>query len=161
MKKSTLLAIVWFVSAQSVFAQINPKIQNILNLVSPDAIKGNMTFLSDDLLAGRLPGTQGFDLAKKYMEAQFISSGLKPANGKSYIQEVPLARAKVVVNESSFILVDGKKVTSLTYGKEFFEYPYFDAAQSAVEAPLVFVGFGVNAPEFKYNDYQNVDVKGK
>nr|MBC7612455.1 M28 family peptidase [Pseudopedobacter sp.] len=161
MKKSTLLAIVSFVSAQSVFAQIDPKIQNILNQVSPDAIKGNMTFLSDDLLAGRLPGTQGFDLAKKYMEAQFISSGLKPANGKSYIQEVPLARAKVVANESSFVLVDGKKVTSLTYGREFFEYPYFDAAQSAVEAPLVFVGFGVNAPEFKYNDYQNVDVKGK
>jgi hypothetical protein len=161
MKKSVLLAIISFVSAPSIFAQIDPKIQIILNQVSPDAIKGNMTFLSDDLLAGRLPGTQGFDLAKKYMEAQFISSGLKPANGKSFVQEVPLARAKVVADESSFVMVDGKKETLLTYGKEFFEYPYFNSSQSAVEAPLVFVGFGVNAPEFKYNDYQNIDVKGK
>src|SRR6476469_3487336 len=124
-----------FIFIPSVFAQIDPQIKTILNQVSPDAIKGNMTFLSDDLLAGRLPGTQGFDLAKKYMEAQFIASGLKPANGKSYIQEVPLARGKVVSEESGFLLIDGKKETALTYGEDFYMYPYFDAVQSTAEAP--------------------------
>lgn len=147
--------------AKTSSAQVDPKIKTILNQVSPDAIKGHMTFLSDDLLAGRLPGTPGFSLAEKYMEAHFIGEGLKPANGSSYIQEVPLVRAKVDDLASSFTLIDGNQQTSLTFGKEFVLNPYFNANESNVEAPLVFVGYGVNAPEFHYNDYQNIDVKGK
>lgn len=145
----------------SLFAQSTSELNGIINHISPDAIKGHMTFLSDDLLAGRQPGFKGFDLAAKYIEAQFIAEGLKPANGTSYVQQVPLTRGKVVAEGSSMTMIDGKKEIPLCYGKEFYEFPYFDTEASAVEAPLVFVGFGVNAPEFKYNDYKNIDAKGK
>jgi hypothetical protein len=144
-------------------AQLTPELKNIINNVSPDAVKGHMTFLSDDLLEGRLPGTRGFSLASKYMEAQFVSLGLKPVVGDtSYIQRVPLQKGWIDESNCSFTLIDkNKKETKLTYGKEFILSPYYAAAQSSVTAPLVFVGFGVSAPEFKYDDYRKIDVKGK
>lgn len=122
-----------------------------------------MTFLADDLLEGRFPGTKGFDLASKYIEAQFLSLSLNPGIGDtSFIQKVPLNNSWVDESASSFTLI-GKNGNEekLTYGKEFFLHPYFASSHSSVNAPIVFVGFGVSAPEFDYNDYKNVDVKGK
>jgi hypothetical protein len=143
------------------FAQTK-EIKSILNNVSPDAIKGTMTFLSDDLLEGRQPGTRGFLLASKYMETQFISLGLKPLiKNTSYIQKVPLSRGVVDEAACSFVIsVNGKEET-LTYGKEFTLSPYFASPTADVSAPLVFVGYGISAPAFNYDDYKTIDVKGK
>lgn len=122
-----------------------------------------MTFLSDDLLEGRFPGTRGFELASKYMESQFISLGLEPGLGdSSYVQRVPLQKGWVEGSQSSFSLLDkNKKVDKLTYGKEYLLQPYFASPQSGVTAQLVFVGFGISAPEFNYDNYKKIDVKGK
>lgn len=137
------------------------ELKNILSNVSPDAIKGHMTFLADDLLEGRQPGTRGFALGSKYIETQFITLGLRPANGSSYIQQVPLQKGWVDDNESSFIINNGGKEEKLDYGKQFILAPCFALPVSGVSAPLVFAGFGVSAPEFNYDDYRNIDVKGK
>lgn len=137
-------------------------LKNILNRVSPDAIKGYMGFLADDLLEGRKPGTRGFLLGSKYMETQFISLGLKPGVGdSSYIQQVPLQRGWVNESESSFTIIDHNKEEKLAYGKEFVLSPYFASPTSNITAQLVFVGFGIHAPEFEYDDYKSIDVKGK
>lgn len=160
-KKSLLPLFAAALFSSNLYSQ-NKEIQSILNNVSPQAIKGNMTFLSDDLLEGRRPGTRGFAVASKYMEAQFIALGLNPGmSDGSYVQRVPLQRAWAEETGSNFTLVDNNKETQLTYGKEFLLQPYFAAAQSSVSAPLVFVGYGVSAPEFNYDDYKSIDVKGK
>ncbi|MEP6728316.1 MAG: M28 family metallopeptidase [Bacteroidota bacterium] len=164
MKKTILLFLAALVLVfNAVFGQISPQIQGILDNVSATAIKGHMTFLSDDLLEGRLPGTRGFALASKYMETQFIALGLQPGiNDSSYIQQVPLKKGWVDESESSITIRDNNnKTEKLEYGKEFLLSPYFAVPQSTVSAELVFVGFGVSAPEFTYDDYSNIDVKGK
>ena len=143
-------------------AQVPAELQNTLDKISPDAIRGHMSFLADDLLEGRMPGTRGFAIGSKYMESQFMLLGLQPGvNDSSYIQPVPFLQGWVEEEESSFTLVDGNREKKMEYGKQFTISPYFAAPASAVNAPLVFVGFGISAPEFKYDDYSNIDVKGK
>lgn len=137
-------------------------LRNNLGAISADAIKGSMSFLADDLLEGRQPGTRGFALASKFVETKFMSLGLVPGiNGTSYIQKVPLRKGVVNENTSSFsLLIDGKEEV-LSYGKHFIISPYFSNESSTVTAPLVFVGYGISAPEFNYDDYRDIDVKGK
>ncbi|MBS1949999.1 MAG: M28 family peptidase [Cytophagales bacterium] len=147
--------------AWSVRAQIPSDLAPILDKISPDAIKAHMTFLSDDLLEGRKPGTRGFALASKYMESQFIALGLLPGNGSSYIQSVPLVKGWVEEKGSGLTIIDGNNKEEMVFGKDFLLSPYFPLENSTVNAPLVFVGFGVSAPEFNYDDYKNIDVKGK
>ena len=96
-----------------------------LDAINPDAIKGSMSFLADDLLEGRLPGTRGFAVASKYVETQFMSLGLVPAFGGSYTQKVPLRKGVVNENESSLVLISNGKEETLTYGKHFLVSPYF------------------------------------
>ena len=163
MKKGLLLSFIIFkFLVNPIAAQNSGEVQKILDKVNPDAIKGAMTFLSDDLLEGRQPATRGFSLASKYMETQFISMGLKPGiNGASYIQQVPLQKGVLDDNESSFVIGSNNKQERLTYGKDFLISPYFASVTSDASASLVFAGFGISAPEFNYDDYKNIDVKGK
>lgn len=143
-------------------AQVPAGLQNAVNKISPEAIKAHMSFLADDLLEGRMPGTRGFALGSKYMETQFMALGLQPGvSDSSYVQSVPLQRGWVDGQESGFTLLDGKLEKQLEYGKQFIINPYFANTSSTVSAPLVFVGFGICAPEFKHDDYSNIDVKGK
>lgn len=161
-KKSQIFLVACVCFANMVLAQSNGKLKAILDNVSADAIKGNMSFLADDLIEGRQPGTRGFSLASKFVETQFIGLGLKPAiNDAAYIQKVPLQKSWVNDMESSFTVITGDKEEKLVYGKQFIVSPYFSAGKSTVTAPLVFVGFGISAPEFNYDDYKDIDVKGK
>jgi Zn-dependent M28 family amino/carboxypeptidase len=142
--------------------QNGAELKKVLESVRPDAIKATMMFLADDMLQGRQPGTRGFALASKYVEAEFMSTGLVPAGeNNAYIQRVPLQKGIVQSKESKFVLIDGKTHEPLTYGTEFLFTPYMSAPQSGVTAPLVFAGFGISAPELKYDDYKGLDVKGK
>lgn len=127
-----------------------------------------MRYLADDKLAGRKPGTPGFELAAQYVENQFKLLGFKPAvQNNTYRQAVPLRKAQVNEQVSSMTLIrrgnDGidEPAQGLTYGKNFFLSPQFGQATSEVSAPVVFVGFGVSAPELGYDDYAGIDVRGK
>ena len=162
MKKALLLSLtVPLFLFNTLSAQNLDAVKNILENVSPNAIKAHMSFLADDLLEGRQPGTRGFALGSKYIETQFMGLGLLPGNGPSYIQQVPLQKGVVNENGSSLVIKNGDKEEKLVYGSDFVMSPYFAAPVSAVEAQLAFVGFGVSAPEFNYDDYKNIDVKGK
>ncbi|AWW00787.1 peptidase M28 [Arcticibacterium luteifluviistationis] len=133
----------------------------VLKQINPLNIKGHMTFLSEDDLMGRRPGSEGFQIASNYVKSQFIALGLKPANEGSYYQKVPLVHGTVKEEESSAsIIIDGK-TTTIKLSEDIILSPYYDKAVSEVTAPLVFVGYGITAPEFDYDDYSGVDVKGK
>ncbi len=147
--------------------------QKAAKAVRPEAIEAHMRYLSDDKLAGRKPGSPGFELAAQYVEQQFKTLGFKPMGQKdgtasrTYRQAVPLRKAQVIESSSSMALIrrgnDGvdEPVQVLTYGRNFFLSPQFGQATSEVSAPVVFVGFGVSAPELGYDDYAGIDVKGK
>jgi hypothetical protein len=156
-----LLVIPFVLFLTSTFGQTEQEIQNALTSVDPAEVKSTMTFLSDDLLEGRQPGTKGFALASRYIQTELMSLGLKPGVGDSFIQRVPLVKGIVNTNESKFVLEGGGSSESLTYGRDFILTPYMLNENSSVTAPLIFAGFGVSAPELGYDDYKEIDVKGK
>ncbi|MCK8492663.1 M28 family metallopeptidase [Spirosoma sp. RP8] len=147
------------------FAQpgtIPTEAQAVAKTVRPEAIRAAMRFLADDALEGRKPGTRGFALAANYVQTQLEALGLQPAGeNNTYRQAVPLRRWQVREKTSSLTLSNKGNNQLLTYGKQFILNPNPDHADSDVNAPVVFVGYGVSAPELGYDDYANIDVKGK
>lgn len=131
--------------------------------VNPQAIKATMSFLADDLVEGRQPGTRGFAIASRYIETQFMALGLLPGAGDStYRQPVPLKKG-VTIGEASSLTLNGEggAAETLVYGKDYIISPNPVNPSSEVSAPLVFIGYGIYAPELKYDDYANTDVRGK
>jgi hypothetical protein len=116
------------------------------------AIAAHMRFLASDLLEGREPGTRGYEIAAQYVRAQFESIGLQT----SY-QPVDFRSAKLIDEQSSFA-IDNQP---MTLRKDVLLHPNFLQATSEVTAPVVFVGFGITAPELHHDDYASVDARGK
>ena len=114
------------------------------------------------MLEGRAPGTRGYDIAARYVQAELEAIGLKAAGSNdSWYQNVPLRKSVVDSAQSSLTLISSGKEERLTDGKDYLLSPDMLRQQSSVEAPVVFVGFGVTAPNQKYDDYSGIDVKGK
>jgi Zn-dependent M28 family amino/carboxypeptidase len=131
--------------------------------IRPSAIEAHIRYLADDLLEGREAGTRGYDLAAAYVAAQFRLLGLEPAGRDgSYFQSVPL-RAHWVVRDGARLNVrtSGGAVRRLALGDDFLISSSPTREKSAVSAAAVFVGYGIDAPRFKHNDYDGLDVKGK
>ncbi len=159
------LFIVSLLLAGPAFAQtpvISAEAQKTAKSVQPKNIEAHMRYLADDKLAGRKPGTLGYELAAQYVEKQFTTLGFAPAgqNG-TFWQAVPLRKAQVREEASSMSIRHNGLEQPLTYGKNFILSPNFGKPVSEVSAPVVFVGFGVSAPELGYDDYNNIDVRGK
>jgi Predicted aminopeptidases len=131
--------------------------------IDPARIGAHVRFLSLDLLEGRGPGTRGDSLAAEYIATQFALDGLLPAgdNG-TYFQRVPLYAVHTDEDKTkfSFVPANGQPV-DLAYGTEIVSKDQTGQASVDFNAPIVFVGYGINAPEYKWNDYDGVDVKGK
>lgn len=128
--------------------------------VSPARLKEHIRYLASDRLRGRGVGTPGYDSAAQYMAKQFAMLGLDSAGTEGYFQPVPLRRARAVEG-SSLVLVGKAGRRALVPFRDYVPFPLQIALRSEVTAPLVFVGFGVTAPERDYDDYGEVDVKGK
>jgi hypothetical protein len=124
-------------------------------------IRAHVELLADDLLEGREAGTRGFDIAAHYVATQLELSGFEPAGDKgTYFQDVPLVESTVTGSTMLLTPPSGGE-TRLDIPAEGMLIADHVHASSDVSAPLVFVGFGVTAPELHYDDYAGVDVKGK
>ena len=131
-------------------------------LVKHEAIRSHVDFLASDLLEGRAAASRGYDIAAAYVAAQFRQSGLKPAmNGEAFFQPVPLLEATPVLPGSSAEWVVDGKTERFEYGTDYLPSADFTSASSTVTAPLVFAGYGVEAPELGHDDFANVDLKGR
>src|ERR1700692_4340335 len=131
--------------------------------IDPEKIRAHVRFLSDDLLEGRGPGLRGSELAAKYIATQFALDGLQPGgdNG-SYFQQVRFVGMKVKPAETSFTFLPFKgDAQQLTYGDDYTVTNQQGTAAVDVDAPIGVVGYGATAPEFGWDDYAGVDVKGK
>jgi PA domain len=128
----------------------------------PDAIRAHMRFLSDGLLEGRAPGSHGYDIAAKYVAAQLEALSLQPAAERgTWFQNVPMRKAINIAQQSSLTLFRNGQSLALKQSEDFAFFGDLSREQSDVDAPAVFVGYGVTAPELKYDDYATVDVRGK
>ena len=136
--------------------------------IRPEQIRAHIRFLSDSLLQGRAPGTAGYDVAARYVATELEGMGLHPAVNGSWYQPVPLEKAVTDAAASSFALTVNGKQQQLTDAKDYILSTWFATparkdtkAESDVDAPIVFAGFGVTAPDQKYDDYAGIDAHGK
>lgn len=122
-------------------------------------IKAHMAFLAGDKLKGREAGSREFDLAADYVAAQMKQLGLKPLGKQAYFQPVPLVASRIK-DRGKLTLTDASgRVTALEFGKDYVVNGSPLAETQTMDAPLVFVGFGLVAPG--RDDYRGLDVKGK
>lgn len=130
-------------------------------LINSDSLRSHVKYLADDALQGRAVGTAGSRQAAEYIRghlARWQLQALAPLSG--YLQPVPLHGSTALVTSSlRFFLTD--RITDYTLNDDYLLYQY--GAQTFLPVPLamVFVGYGIIAPEYDYNDYQNLDVAGK
>ncbi|MEQ1866138.1 MAG: M28 family metallopeptidase [Micropepsaceae bacterium] len=119
--------------------------------------------LADDRFEGRGPGTKNGEAAADWIAAEMQRLGLKPGANGSYFQDVPSASITLDPAKSSFEVVgkDGAKAYKFADEVAFWT-PRFDKMEQEIKSSdLVFVGYGVTAPEYKWNDFKGIDVKGK
>jgi PA domain len=135
--------------------------------IRPENIETHVRFLSHDLLEGRGTGQRGGDIAAQYIASQFALYGLKPAgdNG-SYFQKVPMVGITPGA-DTRFTLVpanaqsSGPSALDLKPLDDYVAYDQTQQPESMVDADIVYVGYGIEAPEYNWDDYKGVDVKGK
>jgi hypothetical protein len=161
--KRTILAAALLTIPAAVFAQnvkVNADVDRSLKSIKADDIKKDITYLADDKLKGRLPGTEGYKLAGDYVIEQLKAAHIEPAgeNG-TYLQHITLRKA--TVTGSSFQVLRNNKSEDYVTGKDYTISPDLAATSTSLEAPVVFAGYGITAPALKYDDYAGVDVKGK
>ncbi|MBS1820460.1 MAG: M28 family peptidase [Acidobacteria bacterium] len=173
MKASRLVTLSLLAVTTTVIAQTVPaNVKTAIDSVDGERIRAHVKFLSDDLLEGRGPGTRGGEIAAQYIATQFALYGLKPAgdNG-TYMQQVNFVGTKTIGGKTHFSFVLDKPKGGgmaimlhsydLTYGDDYTVNNRRLTETADINAPIVFVGYGVVAPEFGWNDYAGVDVKGK
>ncbi len=151
-------------AVQSAAAQtIPPAVKQAESSIDAEKIRAHVRFLADDLLEGRGPGLRGAEIAAEYIATQFALDGLKPGgDGGTYMQQIHFVGMKVVAAQTSFALAPqhGPSI-DLAYGDDYTVSNRKLTPAVDIDAPIVFVGYGVTAPEFDWNDYAGVDVKGK
>ena len=122
----------------------------------------DVSALADDKMEGRLTGSPGYDRAARYVIGRLKAEGLKPAGSKGYLQ--PVAFEQQVVDQAAsraeLIAADGSS-TPLTAGDEILITSGGGARPAEVEAPLVFIGYGLHLPAQGYDDFAGIDLKGK
>jgi hypothetical protein len=129
--------------------------------INAAAIRAHMQFLADDSLEGRGTATRGYDLAAAYVATQFEAAGLSPGAGDSYYQQVPLRRGVRVPSGTELTILRAGATDRLEADRDYVASVDFLSESSEVQAPVVFVGYGVTAKEQGYDDYAGLDLKGK
>lgn len=154
-----IVALLW--PAGAVFSPLTgqqPAGTRVANAVSAAVMRGHLEFLSDDALEGRAPGTRGGLIAGKYIAAQFERLGLEPAGDSgTYYHEVPV----ISLTPDAQATIVAETETPLTFKQDYALWSMRDDSLVTVAGDLVFAGYGIVAPEYGWDDYQGLDVKGK
>jgi hypothetical protein len=168
MKSSIFAIILIAASALASNGKKNPpsndlpaSLKSVMAAVNGNNIRTHVKFLSSDLLEGRGTGQRGGDVAAQYIATQFELYGLKPAGDtSSFLQKVPMVGVTTDPS-SSVTLIWGDKPNALRLYDDIVAMDETQSATNDLDAPIVYVGYGINAPEYQWNDYKDLDVKGK
>ena len=135
--------------------------QDPVNLINSEGIFEHITILASDDFLGRMPFTEGETKTLNYLETQFRNIGLKPGNGDSYFQEVPMVELNASLNGEMIIKSENGKI-ALSPGSDYVALSRQVKEKIELnEAELIFAGYGIDAPEYNWNDYEGLDVEGK
>ncbi|MGD8326970.1 MAG: M20/M25/M40 family metallo-hydrolase [Sphingomonadales bacterium] len=138
-------------------ASLTPNIPSI----SAENVKAHITVLADDALMGRDADSEGFDKAADYVKMQMKALGLKPGAGDGYFQPVTLRSHNASADGAEMILHGAGGDEALEFKTEFIPGSSSSLEQSEIRAPLVFAGYGIDAPEIGHDDFEGLDVEGK
>lgn len=142
------------VSAQT----INTAATRLAKAADPAVYRAHLEFLADDALEGRAPATRGGILAAKYIASQFQRLGLEPGGDSgTWLHNVPV----IALTADPALATTGARPVTLRNRDDFVLYSMRDEERVALAANAVFVGYGIVAPAWKWDDYAGVDVKGK
>lgn len=158
------LALMSFLQPMSgLLAQLGPAERAAADAITPAHLTAHLRFLADDLLGGRAPGTHGDEVAQQYIAAQFGLLGLEPAAAdRSYFQRFDILGITSEVPKTMDIKRSDGRSVSLSFWDEFVAFAGTQDSITKVEnTELVFVGYGIVAPEHKWDDYKNADLRGK
>ncbi len=138
-----------------------PAKENSGYTINSTDLAGHIETLASDEFGGRAPGTKGEELTVAYLTKAFTEAGLTPANGDSYTQDVPLV--SIETNGAPTLTIKGANGSvELAYRNDMVVWTRREQTETSLDASdLVFVGYGVNAPERNWNDYEGIDVTGK
>ena len=157
----------WFVAiflaaAASILAtdELALRLEPALKAITPDGLLAHIKVLASDEFEGRAPGTKGEELSIKYITDQFKQIGLKPGNPNgTYTQEVPLSG---ITSDPRMSFIAGDKAIDLKYPDDFVASSARLQPEIKIDgSDVVFVGYGVVAPEYGWDDYKGLDVRGK
>jgi len=155
MRRFRLVLVSGLCLAVATAASAQTDVDKAAQAVTSSVIRSHIEFLASDALEGRASGTRGGEIAAQYIAAQYIRLGLQPAGDSgSFFFRVPL----VSFTPEPTLSLGG---AALAYPTDFVLSPMRWDSLNSVEAPLVFVGYGIVAPEYDWNDYAGIDVKGK
>src|SRR6266700_768741 len=166
-----LLSLGLFVSPNFAAAAAGGKLKSVqlppaafaeMKAIDPEHIRAHVRFLSHDLLEGRGTGQRGGDIAAEYIATQFWMDGLKAAgdNG-TFFQKVPMVGVTPAA-ETTFELAPNKgDALKLKPLEQYVAYDQTEQPANDIDADIVYVGYGIEAPEYQWDDYKGVDVRGK
>jgi Zn-dependent M28 family amino/carboxypeptidase len=135
--------------------------QEPIDLITADELHRHIAVLASDEFEGRAPASRGEELTLEYLQSEFEAVGAIPGNGDSFLQEIPLV--SITADPDMTLSIRGEDGTmDLTYGTGFMAGSRRVTERvSVADSELVFVGYGVVAPEYGWNDYEGLDVRGK
>ena len=153
--------ILFFASCKKESILSDVKLAEFSESVNPDDIRHHIAVLADDSLKGRLPGTSEYKQAMAYVADRYKEFGVTPigdSEGSTYYQTLELRNSVVDNNQSYMVLNDGDR---LIVGTDYFFVGNANEILNEFSGELIIAGFGVQAPEFGHNDFEDLDVKGK
>jgi hypothetical protein len=127
--------------------------------IDPERVLNHIKYLASPEMRGRATGSPELEKAAEYIAHEFKTIGLAPVDGKSYFQAFPVTTDAKLGRDNRFEYTEGGKTFHLKSGEDFV--PFNFSSRGKVAARVVFAGYGITAPEYNYDDYQGVDIKGK
>ena len=160
MRFRTALSLAALACLLSAADSVSPELKQAAAFITPESLLAPIKELSSDVYAGRLPGTPGEEKSVAYIISQCKQIGLEPgAPDGGWIQKVPLWGTH---SKGSLHLIAGRRKATLTAGQDYVAWSVLpDQAVNLINSELVFIGYGVVAPEYHWDDYAGADVHGK
>ncbi len=132
-----------------------------LTVISRERIEAHLRYLADDARMGRFPGTPGYEESAAYVAQHFEDIGLEPGGEDGWYQQVPMLSNRIEVASARFVFHQDDEEETQRWKEDFVMQGDTVRPETSITAEVVFVGFGVHAPELDYSDYDGIDVVGK
>lgn len=162
-KRNLAAVVLFFLTTLAVGQDVGPQLAELrpaLRSVEAERILEHVKKLASDTFEGRAPGTVGEKLTINYLAEQFKKSGINPGNPNgTFFQNVPLVGYRTVPQID--VEVAGKKVPFAFFDDFVHDYPLLRPSATVKNAPIVFAGYGIVAPQYGWDDYKGLDVRGK